>query len=497
MSNLLTIYFTSDTHGYLYPTNFCDERPRPMGLLSMSFPKDGNALVIDGGDTIQGSPLTYYCHSQRVPLPVAAALNARGYDYVTLGNHDFNNGYGALGAYLGELNAHCLCANVRDRSGRLPLRGYRIHTLENGLKLGLIGMVTHWVNLWEKAECLEHFEIVDPVEAVRDIVAELRPQVDVLIGIYHGGLERDLKTGELLSDTDENQGCKLCEAYPFDLLLTGHQHIPMENQNYCGTHIVQTPCNAAAYIRVELDAERRFHSRLCSVSDAAAPTDDETKLYRDLSGWLDRPIGRLSRALWPEDKITMALNGSPIANFFNSVQLEVSGADLSCTALGNDLRGFDRDVTVRDVVASYVYSNTLVVLEITGETLRLALEQCARYFEVGANGELSVAKAFLLPKEAHYNYDYFQGVRYAFDLRRPAGARVIRMEFGGRPVTADQRFTLCMNNYRATGAGDFPFYAECRRVREINTEVSELILDYFARHPRVEVSGDSAYEVVR
>ena len=124
-------------------------------------------------------------------------------------------------------------------------------------------------------------------------------------------------------------------------------------------------------------------------------------------------------------------------------------------------------------------------------------EQCARYFEVGANGELSVAKAFLLPKEAHYNYDYFQGVRYAFDLRRPAGARVIRMEFGGRPVTADQRFTLCMNNYRATGAGDFPFYAECRRVREFNTEVSELILDYFARHPRVEVSGDSAYEVVR
>ena len=55
----LTIYFTSDTNGYLYPNNFADKQPREMVLLSMHFPKDENTLVIDGGDTIQGSPLTY------------------------------------------------------------------------------------------------------------------------------------------------------------------------------------------------------------------------------------------------------------------------------------------------------------------------------------------------------------------------------------------------------------------------------------------------------
>ena len=50
--NRLTIYFTSDTHGYLFPTNFIDSTIQPMGLLSMRFPKDGNTLVIDGGDAI-------------------------------------------------------------------------------------------------------------------------------------------------------------------------------------------------------------------------------------------------------------------------------------------------------------------------------------------------------------------------------------------------------------------------------------------------------------
>ena len=96
----LTIYFTSDTHGYLYPNNFASKQPRPMGLLSMRFAKDENTLVIDGGDTIQGSPLTYYCRLSGTELPVAEAMNARGYDYVTLGNHDFNNGPQYLKKYL-------------------------------------------------------------------------------------------------------------------------------------------------------------------------------------------------------------------------------------------------------------------------------------------------------------------------------------------------------------------------------------------------------------
>ena len=67
----LTIYFTSDTHGYLYPNNFASKEPQHMGLLSMHFPKDENTLIIDGGDTIQGSPLTYFCRLNDLELPVA------------------------------------------------------------------------------------------------------------------------------------------------------------------------------------------------------------------------------------------------------------------------------------------------------------------------------------------------------------------------------------------------------------------------------------------
>ena len=479
----LTIYFTSDTHGYLYPNNFASKQPRPMGLLSMSFPKDGNTLVIDGGDTIQGSPLTYFCKLNGRELPVAQAMNARGYDYVTLGNHDFNNGYDYLKRHLDALNAKCLCANVEDLRGELPIASAAVHTLDNGLRVGLVGVVTDWVNRWEKPENLTELQVSDPFEAARKAIESL--EADVIVGIYHGGVEKDLTTGRLLSKTDENIACRLCEELHIDLLLTGHQHIPMADRQWHGTHIVQTPCNAASYVKVTLE-EDGFHSELCTVPDTCPLSDAETALWTELNTWLDTPIGRLSEAIWPAEKLDMAMNGSSIADFFNTVQLWASGADVSCAALGNELRGFDSSVTVRDVVASYVYSNTLVVLEVTGHVLKLALEQCARYFAV-QDGQVRIAESFLSPKVAHYNYDYFAGIDYVFDLQKPEGERVVSLTRGGQPVQPEDKLTLVMCDYRATGAGDFDFYCDCPRVRDIQTEVSELILNYLVEHPYVEI----------
>ena len=180
MSPILTIYFTSDIHGYLYPTNFQSAGSQPMGLLSMRFPKDENTLIIDGGDMLQGSPLTYFGRSEGVDLPIARALNARGYDYITLGNHDFNYGRENLLRYLRELDAQCLCANVDDLRGELPILPCTVHTLGNGLRVGLVGLVTDWINRWEKPENLKDFSVVSPLERARQAVASLDCDVSAL-----------------------------------------------------------------------------------------------------------------------------------------------------------------------------------------------------------------------------------------------------------------------------------------------------------------------------
>ena len=142
MARTLTIRYTSDTHGYLYPTNYADMQDRPMGLMKLAgeYPHDGNTLIIDGGDTIQGSPLTNLyqrlspeekaaCLSEDTygTHPIAAMMNLAGYQFVTLGNHDFNYGVDALMDYLTNLDALCLCANIRDREAHRS--GRRVHAL--------------------------------------------------------------------------------------------------------------------------------------------------------------------------------------------------------------------------------------------------------------------------------------------------------------------------------------------------------------------------------
>lgn len=496
MADRLTLYFTSDTHGYIYPTDFLSPGTLHQGLLSMPFHKDGNTLIIDGGDTLQGSPLTYYCRVKGISMPCAQVMNDLRYDYFTLGNHDFNYGYETLQDYLHRSNAQCLCANVRDQAENLPILPYAVHTLENGLRIGLVGIVTHWINLWEKPENMKTVTVSDTMEAARNAVDALRGKADVLIGIYHGGFERDLETGRQLSATDENIGWKLCEELPFDILLTGHQHIPTADKLIHGTHVAQTPGNAKACVKLTINESGIISSVLCLPDAEPAIQPWEQTLFDALDKWLDTPIGRLSKALKPESKLLMALHGSPIADFINRVQLDASGAQISCAALSNEASGFKAEVTVRDVVSSYPFSNTLAVLRVTGQVLKAALEQCATYFKVADDGEITIGDFFLRPKEAHYNYDFFAGIAYTFDLRKPVGERVTKLDYQGTPIQPGDSFSLVMNNYRATGAGGFDCYLPCPREREILTEVSELILNYLSERTPIRVPDGKPYTVV-
>ena len=227
-----TIYFTSDLHGYIYPTDYRSRQERDLGLFKCAsrFRKDGNTLVIDGGDILQGSPLGAYCHDTLGDASrFAEMMNRCGYDYVTLGNHDFNYGMTYLDSYLNALHARCVCENVRWDGARVRFPA-RIHTLENGLRIGIVGIVTDYVNIWEKPEHLSGITISDPLPAARAALETLKDQVDVTLCIYHGGFERDLATGRVLSATHENVAYRLCQELDFDLLLTGHQHMTVHGQ---------------------------------------------------------------------------------------------------------------------------------------------------------------------------------------------------------------------------------------------------------------------------
>lgn len=508
MERTFSIRFTSDTHGYLYPTSYADGLDRDMGLMKLAaaFPHDGNTLILDGGDTIQGSPMTnlYYRLSPEEQAqcvtdsahgvnPFAAMMNLAGCQFVTLGNHDFNNGVDALNDYLTDLDALCLCCNIRDREGRLPIAPYAIHQLENGLRVALVGACTHFVARWENPKTVEQLVIEEPVPILRRILEEINPLCDVTILLYHGGFECDLDTGRRLTESTENEACRICEELDFDLVLTGHQHIPLAGRMYKNSYLVQPTYRAPHVCAVEVtvgeDGAKRFDSRL--IPAEGRPHEEAARLLAPLEAkvqaWLDQPAGHLDRALPAEDHLGSAVNGSPLANFINTVQLAASGAQISACALPNEFKGLPATVTVRDVVSTYIYTNTLVVLKMNRESLRRYMERSAEYFDHDADGNLIIADEFLRPKVQHYNYDRFSGVDYIIDTTRPCGDRVTSIRLNGREMTQEETVSVCINSYRFGGTGGYEFLPEQEVIADIQIDVADSMIEYIVEHPDIRV----------
>ena len=359
-----------------------------------------------------------------------------------------------------------------------------MHTLENGLRVGIVGIVTDYVNIWERPEHLSGITIEDPLPAAASALALLKGNVDLTVCVYHGGFERDLASGRTLSATRENVAYRICQELGFDILLTGHQHMSVPGQMVQGTFVVQPSDKGQEFLKVEAavsDDGAQFSSRTIHAGGPCRPEwlAEFSGMERGAQDWLDEVVGHLPEPMAIDTPLHMAAYGNPLADLFNTVQLLASGAQISVTSLANDPAGLPQTVRRRDILNAYPYTNTLTVMQITGAVLRRAMERSAEYFTKGEDGSLAISDAFLKPKVEHYNYDYYAGVHYVFDCSKPVGHRVTELRVNGKSVAADDVFTACLSSYRASGTGGYDCYSGCPVLREIGTEMSDLLLDFF------------------
>lgn len=475
---ILKIIHTSDLHGYFFPTDYLDREKKNVGYLSLlnNIKKDDHTILTDGGDILQGSSFAYYVKENLNSNVVADIM--QNVDYYTLGNHDFNYGYNYLRTYVENMKGKLVCANVRDKTGKIKFESYAIKEID-GYKIGIAGVVTDWVNLWERKENLVNFEVTDAFEGAKRALEGLKKEkTDINILIYHGGYEIDLESGKKLSETTENIGGKIAKELDFNIILAGHQH--MEIAGYIGdTLAIETPANGskAALVEVDLATKEMKASFIEPRLGSNFLIEKYSDVEEEVQDYLDQPIAELSRDYMPENRIKMALHGSDLANLINKIQLDYTGADISITSFANVISGLKKNLTTRDVLNTYRFPNTTVVLEIDGKSLREALEQNFSYIEY--DGSYKISKKFLEPKEEHYNFDYFYGIDFEKDLTKKVGERIGKIFFKGKEVKDSDKFSLVMNNYRATGAGGFDMYKDIKVIKNYDKETSEILLDYF------------------
>ena len=322
----------------------------------------------------------------------------------------------------------------------------------------------------------------------------------MIIVCYHGGFEKSLDGNNTPTEklTKENQASELLENYDsIDIVLSGHQHrsfITKVNGVIC----TQPMHNGQNFTKIVIDTETKEATyELVDVSKLNDEINIElekrfTNLNKELQEYLDKEIGHFKNDIILDDIFIARLKGHPFINFLHEVQLDISNADFSALSLFDTAIGFKKNVSIRDVLINYPYPNTLKVLKIKGSKVKEAIEKSATYF-VLENNEVKINNEFLVPKIQNYNYDTFAGLTYEIDLNKDFGNRVVSMKKDGKEIDLNEDYTIVLNNYRASNTAIYPAYENAEVVKEINMDMSELIIDYFQRNHEVDVPTESSY----
>jgi len=220
---LITILHTNDTHSQIDPLPENDKQypgkggvARRATLVKRIRKENPNTLLVDGGDVFQGTP---YFNFYRGEVEYKS-MSLIGYDVVTLGNHDFDNGVDALAAAMKFANFEFVSSNydVRGTSLEKMVKPYVVRKL-GGVRVGLFGLGISPKNLItpENFKGVKH---LDPVRMARGVVKLLREQerCQLVVGMTHLGYYANPKDGEI----GDSQVAAQVDG--IDFIAGGHTH---------------------------------------------------------------------------------------------------------------------------------------------------------------------------------------------------------------------------------------------------------------------------------
>ncbi|MGY1734712.1 bifunctional metallophosphatase/5'-nucleotidase [Geodermatophilus sp. SYSU D00684] len=526
----ITLLATTDLHGRVQDWDYFKDAPyserdgHATGLARVGSVVDSvrdargeeNVLVVDNGDFLQGTPLSYY-YARQEPVtetgaehPMAAAYDAIGYDAQVVGNHEFNYGLDLLQAYADDVDHPVLGANVVDAATGEPyLPPYTLRKMEvpghKPVTVGILGLTTPGSAIWDRGNVEGRVEFQDMVEAAERWVPIVDEQADVVVVLSHAGVGGGSSYDASQAPT-ENPTDVIARTVPgIDAMVVGHTHRNAPSQfvrnEDTGEQVLLTqPYRWGATVsQVDIGLEK-VRGQWDVVSTAATalrtdayPQDPEVLAATDEAhettvAYVGQVVATSTEQLTTE---TSRYEDTPILDFIQQVQTETveaamegtSRADLPVLSIAAP---FSReavfpqgDVTVRDIAGLYVYDNTLEAVELTGAQVRAYLEKSAGYFaQVPATGDVDLGTLTNAKGTPDYNYDVLSGVDYDLDVSRPEGQRVTRLEFDGEPVADDARFVVAVNNYRRSGGGGFPGISTAPVVYDEQQEIRQLLIDW-------------------
>lgn len=504
---------TTDVHGNIYPHNYFTDQPADNGLakvysLVKEFrKKHQNVILVDTGDLIQGTPMIYLFNHQKnsFPNPMILTMNYMRYDAFAVGNHDIEQGFLTYYKAMRESDFPWLSANSNLEDGSTYFKPYTIIE-KNGIKIGLVGLTTPAIPMWLNENLYPGISWGDMVETAARYAQLLRPQVDILIGLFHAGMNEDYssKHTDALGIPNENAARLVAEKVTgYDAIFCGHAHrvFPEEDQAALVNNTVMVMAGShARYLGVaEFDLRDseivKRNGYVLPVADSPAAPEilaiNET-FHTQTLAYIREVIGTVDDTISARNS---RFKDTPLIELINRAQMEVTGAPISFAASFNDrFILYPGPVKVKDIYGIYRYENFLYVIEMSGRQIKDYLEFCSEYF-VNDNGKIKVNKEM-----AGYNYDMAEGLVYQINMNEKAGSRVKNLRLiNGEPLIADAKYKVAMNSYRASGGGGHLGAVGIKTANVLwksNQEMRNILIEYIRKSGGIETKTDNNWELV-
>ena len=267
----ITILHTNDVHSHVEPfSKDHSEFPNKGGferratLISEIRRQNPNTLLFDAGDIFQGTPYFNF-YGGEIEFKLMSML---GYDAITIGNHDFDNGIDGLYKQLPNAKFDIISSNYGFKNTILESKvsNYKIYN-KSGIKIGVFGLGIELEGLVSK-DLYKETKYLDPIDIANDTAKKLKEteNCDLVICLSHLGHKYE-EFPNKVSDLNLAKSTK-----NIDLIIGGHTHTfmnkPVVVKNYVGNDVLinQVGCFGLYLGRIDFsfdsDNNKIFNSNL-------------------------------------------------------------------------------------------------------------------------------------------------------------------------------------------------------------------------------------------
>ena len=489
------ILHTNDVHGAI------QDYAKVAALKADYEARGADVYLVDAGDFSQGSVYV----SLNKGADAITMLNAVGYDFVTLGNHEFDYGAQQLADNLKKAKFDILCSDVLDANGDPAAdRAITSEVEESGLKIGFFGLATPETKTKANPALIKGLTFLSGealYKCAQEDIDWLKGQnVDVIICLTHLGVDKESQPNTSYDLYKNTTG--------IDFIIDGHSHTVMtKGPNGEPIQSTGTALANVGVIIIDNATKKIEENKLVPIwhtekkDDKPVTVYDYTKEDADVAAAakaimdpIDAAYGEvfaksavdLNGAKAPGNRTEETNMGDLITDAMMwAIRTKAPSVDMTNAVAitnGGGIRAAIKkgDITKKDINTVLPFGNTLAVVYVKGSELLEALEASTYCTPEAVGGfpqfagmevELNIAPKYDKNAKEYPGSEYFGPKSIN---------RITIKSINGKAFDPNATYAVITNNFMAAGGDTYYAFAAAKEQFDTGLPLDEILMEYIA-----------------